>query len=158
MKKIIIAVLLVMLVTGCGEKEIKEEKVLNLNNAVKEIEKIEIDGKKIYSDKDAINDLDLIEGYGLDVKLLDEYYIYLSSSVEDPSMYMIVKPKENQKSVVDFQIKELFENYEAAYMGYYPEIAGMISNRETFSDSGYQIYIVSKDNKLVKNTILASKE
>ena len=159
MKKILLLIVCLFMVTGCGNK--KEDNVdvrLNMDKIKTNLSSLKISDSNPYSNMDSVNDLDLIEGYGIDVSLLDEYVIYISSSVEDPSMYMVLNIKEGNESVVKYQINDMFDKYLSAYKGYYPEAAGIIENKMEKEYSDYLIYIISNDNQKVYNKILECKE
>ena len=159
MKKIVLIIMGLFLITGCGEK--KEENLnvkLNMNEIKDNLSKLKIEDINPYSNLDSVNDLDLIDGYGIDVTLLDDYVIYISSSVEDPSMYMVLKVNEENKSVVKYQVDDMFDKYLSAYKGYYPEAATIIEDKMEKENNGYLIYIVSNDNQKVYDEILDCKE
>ncbi len=152
MKKFLVILMCLFLITGCEEKE---------------NEKVEIDTQKVttelksfsyFKDDKSINDEDLIAGYGIDTKIISEYAIYISSAVSNPSMYIVAKPVEGKMSVLKFQIKDMFSKYESSYAGYYPESVSMIQNRLEKEYNGYLIYIVSDDNETVYNKILECKK
>lgn len=148
------------LITGCGEK--KEENnldvKLNMDDIKENLSSIKIGDGNPYNEMDSVNDLELIDGYGIDVTLLEDYVIYISSSVEDPSMYMVLKVSEENKSVVKYQVDDMFNQYLSAYKGYYPEAATIIEDKMEKEYNGYLIYIVSNDNQKVYDEILDCKE
>ena len=160
MKKILLLIMGLFLITGCGEK--KEENnldvKLNMNEIKENLSSIKIDGGNPYNEMDSVNDLELIDGYGIDVTLLEDYVIYISSSVEDPSMYMVLKVSEENKSVIKYQVDDMFNQYLSAYKGYYPEAATIIEDKMEKEYNGYLIYIVSNDNQKVYDEILDCKE
>lgn len=160
MKKILLIIMGLFLITGCGEK--KEENnldvKLNMNEIKENLSSIKIDGGNPYNEMDSVNDLELIDGYGIDVTLLEDYVIYISSSVEDPSMYMVLKVSEENKSVIKYQVDDMFNQYLSAYKGYYPEAATIIEDKMEKEYNGYLIYIVSNDNQKVYDEILDCKE
>lgn len=159
MKKIILLILGVFLMVGCSNNETtNSNENLDMKKIESNLQSLSIEDAKPYSDKDSVNDLDLIEGYGIDINLLEEYTIYISSKVEDPSMYMVIKPIEGKESVVKYQVDDMFDKYLSAYKGYYHEIASMIEEKMEKEYGNYLIYIVSDDNKTVYNKIIECKE
>lgn len=160
MKKILLIIMGLFLITGCGEK--KEENnldvKLNMDDIKENLSSIKIGDSNPYNEMDSVNDLELIDGYGIDVTLLEDYVIYISSSVEDPSMYMVLKVSEENKSVVKYQVDDMFSQYLSAYKGYYPEAATIIEDKMEKEYNGYLIYIVSNDNQKVYDEILDCKE
>ena len=152
MKKILLIITCILILTGCGAKEENNSNVkLSMEEIKENLTSIEIEETKPFNNEESINDLDLIEGYGIDVTLLEEYVIYISSSVEDPSMYMVLKPIAEKKSVVKYQVEDMFDRYLSAYMGYYPEAATIIEDKMEKEVSDYLVYIVSLDNQKVFN-------
>jgi len=159
MKKLLLIIVCMFIMTGCGNKEEDNVKVnLSMNEIKENLSSIKIDDSVPYASLDSVNDLDLIEGYGIDVTLLEDYVIYISSEVEDPSMYMVLKPKEENISVVKYQVEDMFDKYLSAYKGYYPEAATVIEDKMEKEYNGYLIYIVSNDNQKVYDKILTCKE
>ena len=159
MKKILLLIVCLFMVTGCGnEKEDNVDVTLNMDKIKTNLSSLKIGDSNPYGNVDSVNDLDLIEGYGIDVSLLDEYVIYISSSVEDPSMYMVLNVKEGNESVVKYQVNDMFNKYLSAYKGYYPEAAGIIEAKMEKEYSDYLIYIISNDNQKVYNKIIECKE
>ena len=152
MKKILLLVLVVFMITGCDKD--KEVTGIDVNKVPDKLNGIKVNLVNSFDDMKSVNDLDLIAGYGLDIELFDEYVIYLSSTVEDPSMYMILKPLPGNESIIKFQVGELFDKYMNAYAGYYPEAVTLIENRLEKEYKGYYIYVVSYDNDIVYEKIL----
>ena len=150
MKKILL-VLVMFLLVGCGTTE--GDKSLDVNALRNDLTNLKIDDVGIFSTTENINDTDVIDSYGIDVNLLDDYLVYISTEVEDPSMYMVVLPKKGEEAVVKYQIDEFFSMYHAAYNGYYPEVAYMIENKKEEKVGDYLVYVVSKDNDKVYNVI-----
>ena len=150
MKKLLVLLICLLLITGCTSKEEEKELIDIDTNKVGE----KLKSFTYFSDSVSLNDEDLIEGYGIETKIMESYAIYISSSVEDPSMYIVAKPIEGKKSVLEFQIKEMFSKYLSSYSDYYPEAVPMIENRLEKEYNGYLIYIISTDNDAVYNKIL----
>lgn len=155
-KKILVIVVCIIVLSGCGSQQNNSNKELDLNLVKSNLSTLIIENGAPFSEKSNINNKDSIETYGLDVTLLDEYAIYLPSAVVDASMYIVAKPKEGESSVVKYQINELLEKYYNAYNGYYPKEAKLIEDRMEKELDGYLIYIVSADNEKVYNAIKES--
>ena len=153
MKKVICLFVAVMLLAGCGKKEESKNCSIDTKNIPTLAEKY-----KEFSDKSSVNDEDAIYGYGIDTSLLDDYAIYISSKIDDPSMYMVLKPKAGEESVVEYQVKDMFEKYLSSYQGYYPEAVPVIEGRLEKKYNGYYIYIISNNNDEVYNTLLDCKD
>ena len=159
MKKVLLIITCILIMTGCSTQEETDTNIsLSIDKVKTSLTNIEIEESKPFANQESLNDLDLIEGYGIDVSLLEEYAIYISSSVEDPSMYMVLKPIADKTSVVKYQVKDMFDKYLNAYKGYYPEVATIIEDKMEKEQNGYLIYIVSLDNQKVYNKILECKE
>lgn len=150
MKKIIL-ILMMFLLVGCSSEN--TSKKMDFNGLKGELSILEIEGNTYYDNANNINDLEVIDSYGMDVSLFEEYLIYISTEVEDPSMYMVILPKKDETAVIDYQIDDFFSVYHAAYNGYYPEVAHMIENRKEEQIGDYLVYIISKDNDKVYDVI-----
>lgn len=150
MKKLLMF-LVIFLLVGCSKES--GDKTLNLESLKKELTELKIEDVSYFDNLDNINDVDVIDSYGIDVSLLDKYLVYISTEVEDPSMYMVVLPKSGEEAVVKYQIDDFFTAYHAAYNGYYPEVAYMIENKKEEKVGDYLVYIVSKNNDSVYNVI-----
>ena len=143
MKKILLIIVCMFIITGCGNKEeVNDNASLSMSEIKESLSELKIGDSLPYSKMESVNDLDLIEGYGIDVTLLEDYVIYISSSVEDPSMYMVLKPTEGKNSVLKYQVDDMFDKYLSAYMGYYPEAATIIEEKLEKEYNGYLIYVV----------------
>ena len=153
MKKILCLLICLFLITGCGNKEVETLVDIDTTKVATELKKF-----SYFSDEKSLNDTDLIAGYGIDTEIISDYAIYLSSAVNDPSMYIVAKPKEGKTSVLKFQIKDMLSKYQSSYAGYYPESVPMIENHLEKEYNGYLIYIVSNENETVYNKILECKK
>jgi len=149
MKKVLVLLLGLFLITGCGNEKEVEKKELDISKVGSQLQSVES-----FKDLNNLNDEDLIKGYGIDLDLMEEYAIYISSAVSDPSMYIVAKAKSSKESVLKFQIKDMFSKYLSSYMGYYPEAVPMIENRLEKEYDGYLIYIVSENNEEIYNKII----
>ena len=154
--KCLLVIFVVLLMTGCNSASDEVKKELDLDNYKEKVVELNINGETPFSDSSNLNNLDVLDTYGLDSSLLDDYLIYMPSSVVNASMFIVVKPISGQESVVKYQIKELFEKYYNAYNGYYPKEAKLIEDRMEKEVDGYLFYIVSNDNDKVYNLLKES--
>lgn len=139
-----------LLFTGCSKEE---ERTLDLELAKEKISSITFDKDFKFDDEENINNNEALSVYGVDSSLFEESLFYLSSTVVDPSMYLIVKANSEDEAVLKYQIEEMFTNYYNYYNSYYPEEAKMIEDRLEKELYGYLIYIVSYDNDAVYQAI-----
>ena len=139
-----------LLFTGCSKEE---ERTLDLELAKEKISSITFDEDFKFDDEENINNNEALSVYGVDSSLFEESLFYLSSTVVDPSMYLIVKANSEDEAVLKYQIEEMFTNYYNYYNSYYPEEAKMIEDRLEKELYGYLIYIVSYDNDAVYQAI-----
>ena len=152
MKKIILIITIFILAIGCSSKN--ETKILDLNLAANKISQLAFKDKDFtFTDKESLDNKEAFEVYGVDTSLFTEYKSYLGTRVVDPSMYLIVKVNEDSKSVLKYQLNDMFQKYYNAYNSYYPEQAKMIENRLEKELNGYLIYIISYDNNAVYQAI-----
>ena len=158
MKKVIIAIICVLCLSGCTSSDKSDTKVLDLASIKSELSELKIDSEYPFKNNEYINNKETIEYYELDLSLIDDYLIYLPSEVVNASMYMIIKPKKEEVSVVKYQVEELFDGLYNAYEGYYPKQAKLIKDRMSKELNGYLIYVVSTDNDKVYDTIKKNKK
>ena len=153
MKKIVIILLMVLFCTGCNSESL-ESKKFDKDTAKEKIADLTFNNSEFkFDDSENINNMDALSVYGVDLTLLNDYLFYLSSDVVDPSMYLVVNSSEENKSVVKYQIEELFNKYYNSYNNYYPKEAKMIEDRLEKEYEDYLIYIVSYDNDKVYQAI-----
>ena len=153
MKKIVIFLCLILLCTGCGSESV-EKKEFDKEVAKEKIADLTFSGSDFkFDENENVNNVDVLNVYGVEIDRLNDYLFYISSDVVDPSMYLIASCDEDNKSVVKYQIDELFNKYYSAYNNYYPKEAKMINDRLEKEYEGYLIYVVSYDNDKVYQAI-----
>lgn len=153
MKKIVIFLCLILLCTGCGSESV-EKKEFDKEVAKGKIADLTFSGSDFkFDENENVNNVDVLNVYGVEIDKLNDYLFYISSDVVDPSMYLIASCDEDNKSVVKYQIDELFNKYYSAYNNYYPKEAKMINDRLEKEYEGYLIYVVSYDNDKVYQAI-----
>lgn len=157
-RNILLIMLIGLLVVGCGkDKEEGKTKELDTRVAKEKISALKFkDSDFTFTEEVNYDNKEALKVYGVDTSLFTNSYCYLSNNVVDPSMFLIVKTTDENKAVLKYQIKEMFDKYYSAYNNYYPKEAKMISDRLEKELEGYQVYIVSHDNNLVYQAISES--
>lgn len=155
MKKILLLLLLPLslLLGGCGAQE---DKSLDLTKVKENISQIALADNFTFTEEKNINNLEVLDVYGVDANLLGDYLFYIPSEVVNPSMYLIAKPKEDDRAILKYQIEDMLKKYYNSYYSYYPKEAKMIEDRLAKEEAGYLIYIVSSDNNKVYEAITKS--
>ena len=153
LKNILLVLVVAILCIGCGKEE-EKIKTFNKELAKENISKLTFkDSDFTFTESENMNNVDAFKVYGVDTSKFTDSLSYISNNVVDPSMYLIVKVKDEDKSVLKFQMKEMFDKYYSAYNNYYPKEAKMITDRLEKEYEGYLIYIVSHDNDSVYQAI-----
>lgn len=157
MKKIIISLVLLLSLTGCGNKSI----TLDLEKVEIEVNSLEYEEEGVKSLLFLNNqkmDIEKIQDkYGMDTSIFEEILISASESLDTASMYAIFLPKEGKENECEEEINEFFEKYDQAWiMGYFPEEEILVENRSSEKYGRYFINVISKDNdrviEKIKNT------
>lgn len=152
-RNVLMILLVIILCVGCGQEE-EKGKVFNRNIAKEKISALKFTNTDFtFSDSSNLNNNDGFKVYGVDTTLFVDSLSYLSNDITDPSMYLIVKTDQDNKSILKYQIKDMFEKYYNSYNNYYPKESKMIQDRLEKEYEGYLIYIVSYDNNSVYQAI-----
>lgn len=158
MKKIIISLVLLLSLTGCGNKNVKLD-----------LEKVEIEVSSLEIEEDGVKSLLFVNNkkmdiekmqdkYGMDTSLFEEILIGSSDSADTASMYAVFLPKKDLENECEEEINNFFEKYDQAWvMGYFPEEEMLVQNRSSEKYGKYYIYVISKDNDKVIETIKNTK-
>ena len=148
MKKIIICLIGILLLTGCGTSS-NSEATLDMAAASKSLD-------AEMKDMVSMENRELEAIYGIDLSLMDEYVIK-SNSNKDGSVYAIIKVSDKNKDEVKKQMDNFFETLESQSSLYSPEAVGILEDRVQTSVGNYLIYISYKDTDkaydLVKENI-----
>ena len=158
LKKILISLAILLIFTGCGEKEI----VLDLEKVEIEVNNLEIEEDeetiKLFEKNKKMDTEKMEEKYGMDISVFEEILISTSENLDTASMYAIFLPKEDSISEAEKEMNSFFEKYEQAWiMGYFPEEEKLVENRLEETYGNYYIYIISKDNDKVLEKIKNTK-
>lgn len=154
MKKILVLIIVVatVFVAGCG-KDKKNElnvKYTKVDSEIKEeINKIDINMEDISVDR-------LKTEYGIKLDLVENYI----SGINEPDLYIAIKPKEGKEEIVKKALKIYFENLEVRLSNYdndgkviETEELKRVKNRVEEEINGYYVYIVSSNNEEILKVI-----
>lgn len=158
LRNLLIALAVLLVFTGCGEKEI----TLDLEKVEIELNSLEIEEEgekvKLFENSSKMETEKLENKYGMDTSVFEEILVTTSSSLDTASMYAIFLPKEDKKEKAETEMESFFEKYDQAWiMGYFPEEELLVENRLEETYGNYYIYVISKDNELALNKIKNTK-
>lgn len=148
MKKLLLVLCALLLVTGCGNKN------LNLD-----IVKQNVRDTNIYKNLNTVTSEDMKNYFSIDTNLAEEILFEGDSENKDADLYtdfyIIVKAKDDKliKQIDDL----LGETFELRLEMYNPEGLQKVKNRLVTTYNGYKIYISSSDNEKVLKAIKKSK-
>ena len=143
MKKILVMLMMLFMITGCGGNEITE---LDINKASNTVEQT-LTGMK------AIDNETLDDVYDVDLELLQEHIIKQNS---DGEFYAIILT--NDTSEVKEDMDEYFEKVRDFNTAYSPEQVKLIDERLEKEIGNYLIYIVSEDSEKIYQDIINTME
>ena len=136
-KKIIICLVLMILLTGCGNKDVK----LNLSKIETDLNELTVDDSKLLLDNEKLSMAKLQDKYGMNTDIFDEILVSTPSKVGSASMYAIFLPKEGKESECEEEIDKFFDKYSQAWtMGYFPEEEKLVENKTEDKYGNYYIF------------------
>ena len=158
LRNLLIALAVLLIFTGCGEKEI----VLDLEKVEIELNSLEIeeDGEKtkLFEKNVKMEEEILEDKYGMNTSVFEEILVSTSENLDTASMYAIFLPKEEKQEEAENEMESFFEKYDQAWiMGYFPEEELLVENRLEETYGNYYIYIISNDNELALDKIKSVK-
>ena len=153
LRNILLILMVALVLIGCGKEE-KGSKTLSKELVKEKVSSLKFkDSDFTFTENDNFNNNDAFKVYGVDTSKFIDSVSYISNNVVNPSMFLIVKTNDDDKAVLKFQMKEMFDKYFSAYNNYYPKEAKMITDRLEKEYEGYLIYVVSYDNDAVYQAI-----
>ena len=168
MKKFIVALSILLLVTGCGKTAAEKlEAKYGKDNTKLQTNLEKLDVSKVDNYFTGLFKLDnngLETNLGLTLSDVENYIVAVPY-VEDAKMYIIVKPASGKDARVKSQIKTYLSTLEnklrqqvematdETVKATYTAKADLVKNRLEKTLNGYLIYIVSTDNNAVYNVI-----
>ena len=154
---LVVALLSVIIILLTKERQ---EVSANLDfSKIKEtVPNLKKDDENIFGLLMEITDSTLLDLYGIDPSLMEEYYGQTSALMVHSSMFLIIKPLDGKEDEVKEQVAEYMLKLEEQWKIYLPSQYSLVINRLETKLGDYLIYIVSVDNDLVLNTIKEAKK
>ena len=156
MKKLLMVLALLLVFTGCGEKEV----VLDLEKVEIELNNLEIteDGEtvKLFENNTKMSN-EAIEGRQIDINLFEEILFSMDMTSNSANIYIITLPKEGHEENCEVEIDNYLDKYKDNVEMYNPEEAKKIEERLEATYGNYHIYNISKDNAKVLDKIKTTK-
>lgn len=143
MKKILVVCIMLFMITGCGNSEIKD---LDINKASAAIE-------QTLSNMEAVDADMLVDVYNMDLGLFESYVVKQNS---EGNMYAIVLT--NNKSEAKEQFEKYFEKVRDFNVAYSPEQVKLIDEHLEKEIGNYLIYIVAENNENIYQDIINTVE
>lgn len=143
MKKIFVVCIMLFMITGCGNSEIKD---LDVNKASSAVE-------QTLSNMEAVEADVLTDVYNMDLNLFESYMIKQNT---EGYMYAIVLT--NNKNEAKDQFEKYFEKVRDFNVAYSPEQVKQIDERLEKEIGNYLIYIVSENNDKIYQDIINTIE
>jgi len=143
MKKVVWLFVCLLLITGCGNEELKE---LNLEKSALAVEETLKNMTDI--DKDTLENV-----YEIDFNLIEEYVI---KENEEGDLYAIIRT--NNKSSLKENMDSYFEKVRDFNTAYSPERVEILDSRLEKEIGEFLIYIIAKDANKIYNDIIHTME
>lgn len=96
---------------------------------------------------------DFIKQFSLEEKYIAKYQAVVPSKKQESSLYVIVRPKDGKTEAVKKRLDQYMKEYEKKWSTYLPQEYELIKNRMETEVGSYLVYIISRDNATVLNTI-----
>ena len=150
MKKIVLSLIMVLLLigisTGCKNSNIEDKEVKinkELNNKIEET--------SIFEGLDILNDNTLETQLGINRNFVESHAVGISMYGNTKKLYMIIKPKEENKKIVKQALDLYIERKTEEAL---EEDKKLYENALKEEYNGYYVYIVSDNNEEVFNKII----
>lgn len=143
MKKILIVVICLLFLSGCGVSE----KKLDLNNL-----ESKLSSSEYFENHEIISSDVVLNRYSIDTSKFEELMMLSSTKYDDATMVFIAYPN-NADTKKEFET--FIDSYNSQWVGmnYFPEQKQLVENGLYTDYNNYLVYIVSKDNNKVLNMI-----
>ncbi|MCI8544716.1 MAG: DUF4358 domain-containing protein [Bacilli bacterium] len=94
-----------------------------------------------------------LEDFGLSIKDVSEFKGVTSSEDTSASFYIVVRPKNGKADNIKKSMNQYMKTLDKKWSTYLPNEYKLVKNHMETEVGSYLVYIVSKDNQLVLNTI-----
>ena len=145
MKKIVLSLLCLLMITGCGKENIKldltkvSSELDTLTTDAIDIHGIDTESMDVFSDLDYVYDYDFMDIIGLEPELVTDYNVQYN--YKKKQLLAIFKPVDGKKDEVKEQLNDFMTEEKAELQ----EIDGLL------------VYVASSDNELVFKKIKETK-
>ncbi len=134
MKKLIIALLCLLMLCGCGSKE-TEFDAEGCSKALDEA----------YKDMKVMDENELTVSFDLDTELFEEYFIKCASNETEGKFYAIVKVDDANKQEAKSAMNAFFNVLITRNSMYTPEVVKLYEDHVETQVGNYLIYLVAED-------------
>lgn len=143
MKKILVLLIFIGCLFGCGKKEAIEYDFASLEPKLQTL-----------LPEASVTSLEMLSNkYDVDITYIEEGLFFLPTLPSNADMVLLVKAKEGRQKEVKNSLDALFELFEMQYELYYPEEYEKISNKTYKEKNRYFFYIVSNQTDKILETI-----
>jgi len=108
---------------------------------------------KIFNDMISLNSNQISKYFNIDMNKIESFFVRISSSKFESSMYIIMKPIEEYKDDLISLIKNYMSSYEKSWMYLDETQYDIVVNRKAIERNGYIVYVLSIDNSIVLDKI-----
>ncbi len=147
MKKIFLIAVIVLMLTGCGEKNLETWNLEAVD--YKLIAYQDPEYGKMFKDSGIMTLEKMASKYDFHDSYIEEGLIRMPTTTSKYNMYFILKPKEGKEEEVKKEMKALFQSIADMIQSYSPLEYDKINNRLEKKIDDYLIYIVSDNNEKV---------
>lgn len=120
-------------------------------------ERIEVttdnNNKNILPEMTNLSDEEIEDIIGLDITLLEDYIIRVSTGKFDVEMYIIAKPRADKKDEVKTQINSFIKTYTNSWSKLSAPQYQLLEDIKSVERKDYLVYIVSTDNETLMNVV-----
>ncbi len=151
MKRIMLFLLLIILVSGCTKNNSK----LDFSEVSNSLNNLTYNDKSLFPNTAKV-ETDILEmKYGVSLESFESYIVVMPTMATSASMYAIFLPKEGKSKEAEAISDIIMNKYASSWTSiiYNVSEAYLVNNMLKTKYNGYIIYIISNNNDLALNTI-----